>query len=225
MSERGGGLWERVMELLFPSKCPFCGALMQEDENLICGPCQRNLPWLEGRDAERKVDFAQCCWSPLAYRGTVPQAVHRFKFGRVRAYAQPFGQLMAQCAEDHRGERLDCVTWAPLSRKRLKKRGFDQAELMAREVGKQLGLPVKPLVKKVRHNGQQSRLEGEAARRANALGAYELRPEAQVSGQRILLVDDVVTSGATLSECARLLSQNGAVVYGLTLAQARKRNG
>ena len=208
------------MGLIFPEKCPFCQKLMRRSEELICSDCQRQLPWLEGKNAERKVDFASACWSPLAYRGPVPQGVHRYKFGRVRACARPFGQLMAQCAQDHMKRPVDCITWAPLSPQRLKKRGFDQAELLARQVGEQLDLPVRPMLNKVRHNGQQSRLDGEAARRANALGAYVLRSDAQVEGLRILLVDDVVTSGATLSECARLLCQNGGEVCCLTLAQA-----
>ena len=214
-------LGERLLDLIFPRKCPFCRAILDREEELLCRSCQRELPWLEGKLAERKVDFTCGCWSPLAYRGKVPEAVRRYKFRRVRACGRPFGIIMAQCAENHMKEKPDLITWAPLSKKRLKKRGFDQARLLAETVGEELKLPVRPLLKKKRHNGPQSRLDSEAARRANALGAYELLEDEDLSGQKILLVDDVVTSGATLSECARLLCQNGADVYCLTLAQAR----
>ena len=78
-------------------------------------------------------------------------------------------------------------------------------------------------LKKVRHTGPQSELEEESARRANARGAYVLMPKQDLAGKRVVLVDDVVTSGATMSECAGLLRMAGAEkVYGLTLAQARR---
>ena len=130
---------------------------------------------------------------------------------------------MAQCAQDRLKETPDLLTWAPLSRKRLRERGYDQAELLARTAGRALDLPAAALLQKRRHTQPQSGLEEESDRRANALGAYELLPGGKLEGKRVLLVDDVVTSGATLSECGRVLLQRGAAaVYCLTLAQARR---
>ena len=212
---------QAVLDLFFPPKCPFCQRLLADPRALLCQDCQRELPWLTGKRGERKVDFSAGCLSPLAYRDRVPDAVQRYKFSGVRAYAGPFGTLMAQCLRDRPEIRPEVVTWAPLSRKRLRKRGYDQAGLLARRVGEALELPVIPLLKKVRHTAPQSGLEGESARRANALGAYEALPGSRAAGKRVLLVDDVVTSGATLSECARVLCQAGAAeVVCLTLAQA-----
>ena len=211
----------KLLDLLFPPKCPFCGKILKESETPICGACQKELPWLTGKLAEKKVDFTKKCLSPLAYRQSVRKAVQRYKFSYVRACAVPFGLLMAQCVQDQGLTELDGVTWAPLSRKRLRSRGFDQAELLAREVGKRLDLPVLSTLEKRRHTPPQSGLTQEAARRANALGAYSLKSGVPLAGKRLLLVDDVVTSGSTLGECARLLSQEGAEVFGLTLAQAR----
>lgn len=211
-----------TLDLLFPPKCPFCQKILDDPRAPLCPNCQPRLPWLEGKGVERTVDFADGCFSPLAYRGAVPEAIRRYKFARVQSYGESFGLLMAQCAQDHLNGKLDGVTWAPLSKKRLRERGFDQAELLARELGRRLELPVFPTLKKVRHTGPQSDLKDGAARRANALNAYALLPGAGVEGKKLLLVDDVVTSGATLSECARLLRQAGAeAVYCLTLAQAR----
>ena len=216
-------VWSGVKELMFPTKCPFCQKILERPEDLVCPDCQRKLPWLTGKSAERKVDFADGCFSPLAYRDRVPEAVRRYKFSRVNAYGRPFGLLAAQCAQDHLPQRPDVLTWVPLSRKRLRERGFDQAELMARAAGESLDLPVVPTLQKVRHTGAQSDLEEERARRSNVRGAYALLPGTDVAGKKMLLVDDVVTSGATLSECARVLKQAGArQVYCLTLAQARK---
>lgn len=211
----------KLLDLLFPSKCPFCGKILREAETLVCASCQKELPWLVGEVAEKKVDFTKKCLSPLAYRQSVRNAIHRYKFSRVRACAVPFGTLMTQCVQDQGLTGLDGVTWAPLSPKRLRSRGFDQAELLAIEVGKQLELPVLSTLEKKRHTAPQSGMTQDAARRANALGAYALKTGRPLAGKRLLLVDDVVTSGATIGECARLLSQEGAEVFGLTLAQAR----
>lgn len=211
---------EALLDLLFPPKCPFCQRLLHDPRAPLCPNCQASLPWLTGRAGERRVDFTQGCWSPLAYQAQVREAVQRYKFAPAPAYGRPFGLLMAQCARDQ-GVEAELVTWAPLSKKRRRKRGFDQGELLARTVGECLALPVLPLLEKSRHTVPQSSLPDGAARRANALGAYSLLPGGRIEGRRVLLVDDVVTSGTTLSECARLLCQGGAKqVLCLTLAQA-----
>ena len=214
---------ERALDLLFPPKCPYCQKILDDPRAPVCPECRPRLPWLEGKAGERKIDFADGCFSPLAYRDGVPEAVRRYKFSRVRALGKPFARLMAQCLADRLPQGADLICWAPLARKRLRERGFDQAERMAREVGRLLSIPARPALKKVRNTGPQSGLEEASARRANARGAYVLLPGAGVAGKRVVLVDDVVTSGATLSECAALLRQGGAAeVFCLTLAQARR---
>lgn len=214
---------EKVLDLLFPPKCPYCRKILDEPRAPVCPDCRPKLPWLEGMAGERKVDFADGCFSPLAYREAVPGAVRRYKFGRVRALGKPFAALMAQCLRGRLPGGADLITWAPLSKKRLRERGFDQAELLAREVGRLLSVPAAPALEKTRNTNPQSELEEESARRANARGAYALLPGIDLSGKRVVLADDVVTSGSTLGECAALLRQAGAAeVWCLTLAQARR---
>lgn len=214
---------EKVLDLLFPPKCPYCRKLLDEPRAPVCPDCQTKLPWLEGKAGERRIDFADGCFSPLAYDETVREAIHRYKFSRVRALGKPLAALMAQCLSDRLPEGADLICWAPLSKKRLRERGFDQAELLAREVGRLLSIPAAPALEKARNTGPQSELEEESARRANARGAYALLPGVDLTGKRVVLADDVVTSGATLSECAALLRQGGAAeVWCLTLARARR---
>ena len=214
---------EKVLDLLFPPKCPYCRKLLDDPRAAVCPDCQAKLPWLEGKAGERSIDFADGCFSPLAYDETVREAIHRYKFSRVRALGKPFAALMAQCLGGRLPQGADLITWAPLSKKRLRERGFDQAELLAREVGRLLSIPAAPALEKTRNTGPQSELEEESARRANARGAYALLPGADLTGKRVVLVDDVVTSGSTLSECAALLRRGGAAqVYCLTLARARE---
>ena len=212
---------QALLDLLFPPKCPFCRRLLEDGEELLCPRCQMTLPWLTGPRGERKVAHTDGCFSPLSYEGLVVEAVHRYKFKGMRNYEKAFGLLMTQCAQSRLRERMDGVTWAPLSRGRLRERGYDQARLLAVQVGKGLGLPVVPTLAKVRESCPQSHLEGAAARRANAAGAYILSSRVQSLPKRLILVDDVVTSGSTLSECAQILRRAGVeTVWGLTLAQA-----
>lgn len=213
---------EGVLDLFFPPKCPYCQKILDEPRAPVCPKCQASLPWLEGRAGERRVDFADGCWSPLAYDEVVRGAIHRYKFSRVRALGKPFAALMARCLSDRLPDGADLICWAPLSKRRLRERGFDQAELLAREVGRLLSIAAVSALRKTRDTAPQSELEEESARRANARGVYALLPGADLAGRRVVLVDDVVTSGSTLSECAALLRQGGAAqVYCLTLARAR----
>jgi len=212
-----------ILDLLFPPKCPFCAGVLENPRAPLCPACQPALPWLERREAFRKVEHTAGCYSPLDYRDRVRECVHRYKFTPVRAYGPPLGLLMAQCVRDHPELQPQLVTWAPLSRKSLRRRGFDQARLLAETVGRELSLPVVPCLVKTRHTARQSRLQTPAQRRANVLGAYALFPGTELAGKRVLLVDDVVTSGSTLCACAGELRRAGAEsVWCVTLAQAGK---
>ena len=219
-------LWTAALDLLFPPKCPYCHKVLDNPRAPLCPDCQVRLPWLTGKAGEKKVDFADGCFSPLAYQDRVREAIHRYKFQRVRACAGPFGAVMAQCMQDHLPQEIDWITWCPLHKKRLRERGFDQAKLLAQEVGRRLDIPVRATLRKDRNTRPQSELEEESARRANALGAYSLLPGTDLTGKRVVLVDDVVTTGSTLSECAALLRRAGAEkIFGLTLARARETGG
>lgn len=212
-----------ALDLLFPPKCPFCQTVLDDPRAPLCPVCQPLLPWLNEKDTFRKVEHTEGCWSALEYRDAVRECVHRFKFSPISAYGQSLGLLVAQCAQNQSGIKADCVTWVPLSRKRRRERGFDQAQLMANEVGKLLGVPVERLLVKKRETKRQSRLTEHSQRKANVLGAYEVSTNYALLGKRILLVDDVVTSGATLSACTLALKRAGASqVWCVTLAQAGK---
>lgn len=215
-----------LLDLLFPPKCPFCQRLLAEGEVLLCPECQRELAWTQGAQGERTGEFFSRCVAPLWYQGRCREAMHRFKFQGLRCYSAPFSVLMAQCAQDRLAGAFDLVTWAPISNQRLCRRGYDQGRLLAKGVAKRLGLPVHATLRKRRHNKKQSLLTGLAARRANVLGAYALCNGAAVKDKRVLLVDDVITTGATLSECARMLRTAGArEVVCLVLAVAGQQEG
>ena len=213
-------LLQILLDLLYPPKCPFCGTLLERGENGICVLCEKSLPWTNGES--KPVEGCDICLSPVWYTGGVPNAIHRYKFNGGRTHAQLFGALMAQCLSSHWRQHVDLVTWVPLATKRLRERGYDQAELLARRVAKLSGLPVVPTLVKVRHTKTQSHLEGTVERAANVLGAYQLLAGLELANRRVLLIDDVATTGATLSQCAACLRKAGAQsVAALTFARAR----
>ena len=130
---------------------------------------------------------------------------------------------MARCAAEQFGGEFDTVTWVPVSRKRLRRRGYDQAELLARSACRLWETQPVRLLEKIADNPAQSGIRDAAARRANVLGVYEAVGD--VTGKRFLLIDDICTSGATLTECVRVLENAGAErVVCVAAALARKEN-
>ena len=99
------GTW--LLDLLFPMKCPFCQHILEDSRAPACPGCQKMLPWLSGREAERPVEFTSGCLSPLAYRDRVPDSIHRYKVPGTPSYAGAYGLLTAQCVRDNRAAPLD----------------------------------------------------------------------------------------------------------------------
>jgi len=211
-----------VLDLLFPPKCVFCGKVLDTGEDGLCARCQRELPWLTDGEAELTGEFFSLCAASLRYQDKVRDSVRRYKFKGRRGYHKLYGRLVAQCVHDHLAGRYDLITWVPLSPQRKKERGYDQAFLLASAAALELGEVAVEALRKERNTDPQSGLTEDAQRRANVLGAYTPVDPELVAGKRVLLIDDVVTTGSTLSECARMLRTMGAEdVVCAALARAR----
>lgn len=212
-----------LLDLLYPPKCIFCGRLLRDGESGWCGACQEGLPWIGEDEPEKVCAPATRCAAPLWYRDDVRESFHRYKFEGRDFYAPVYGKLMAQCVRDRLGLDFDLICWAPLSGKRLKRRGYDQAELLARVLAETLDRPIVPALRKTRDTVEQSSLDSGDARVQNAAGAYECVDPAAVEGKRVLLVDDIITTGSTLSSCARVLLDAGAgEVWAAVFARAQR---
>ena len=212
-----------LLDLLYPPRCPFCGRVLERGEDRMCALCQRELPRTDGPGSAP--EGCDLCLSPLCYRGGVRRAVHRYKFKGGAGLSGLFGELMARCLSDCRDGAADLVTWAPLHPKRKKRRGYDQAELLARRTAELCGIPAVSTLEKVRITGTQSQQNTEADRRANVEGTYRALPGLDLTGKRVVLVDDVVTTGSTLAQCAACLRGAGAAeVVALTFARAGHNN-
>ena len=214
-------LWYWLTGLLFPEKCVLCKRLLENGETGLCKPCRCDNPAFGSRKSRPQfLDSFTAVWY---YEGNVRDSLLRFKFGGLRSYAKSYGSLLAVRLLETYPDGWDILTWIPISRRRKLSRGYDQVALIAKAVGRELGCKPVPLLKKIRHNPPQSGLSDASHRRANVLGAYRVMDPQLVCGKRILLLDDILTTGATASECARVLKTAGAKeVHCAAMAAARK---
>ena len=144
------------------------------------------------------------------YKGSVRKSILRYKFQGRTVYAPAFGRFMAMKLQEADMDDFDILTWVPISAARLRKRGYDQMVLVTKAVGKELGVKPEKTLVKVRNTPPQSSIRGIAQRKANVLDAYRVTDPQLIKEKRILLLDDVITTGATASECARTLLTAGA---------------
>ena len=208
---------------LFPDKCILCQRVLECEETDLCRCCRVNAPQCPvSRIKYPHIDQWTALWY---YEGNVRHSLLRYKFHNRRNYAAAYGRLLGMRLMELDRLEFDVLTWIPISSKRLRKRGFDQVELIARKMGQELEITPVPTLKKIRHNRQQSRIVGTAQRRANVLGAYAVVDAAAVAGKRVLLLDDILTTGATAGECARMLLSAGATeVQFAAIAAANQKN-
>ena len=217
-----------LADLFYPQRCVGCS---QRSSDVLCRSCFEALPEITpplcgrcglptafevyGCDGCRTVELAfDGARAPLRYEGVGEGTVHALKYGGYRTVVERLmAPLMAGCVA---GERFDSVVAVPLHRARLAKRGFNQAELIGRAVAGRIGAPFLDTLRAVRRTRDQVELTA-PGRRENVAGAFEARG---LATGRVLLVDDVMTTGATLNECARVLKTSGArEVYALTLCR------
>lgn len=201
-------LLDWLLDLLYPPKCMLCRKLLDSGRQTVCPACLDSLPDYDG--AEPTVRFAQRCIATFFYREPLRGAILRYKFSGSRAYAAQFGQWMAVTIRDKLAGEYDMISWVPVSRKRRRTRGYDQAELLCRETAHELGMQPLLTLEKCTDNRAQSSLSGAEERFENAKGAYRAVQPERFAGKRVLLIDDIVTTGATMSECARVLRKAGA---------------
>ena len=218
-----------ALDLLFPLHCWGC----QRQGKLLCESCIPHLPRLErpycSLCAQPKAQ-TKCHWcaeaplcvdgirAPFLMEGPVRDGVHSLKYRGVRAAAAELGSLMAQYQADQPVPG-DVIVPVPLHRRRLRERGYNQSALLAREMSKLSGIPVdERLLVRTKDTLPQVRAASREQRRLNVEGSFQC-PET-VEGRALILVDDVATTGSTLSACASALKDRGAAsVWGLVLAR------
>jgi competence protein ComFC len=246
-----GEAGDALVSVIFPGGCRLCERLLTRASRLpICEECLGSFPALPVRvcaicgspalavstlpdtadavpptcmDCEERTYSFERARSYAAYRGVLVRAVVLLKFERIDPLAAYFGERVAAVA---RRDSLagDIVVPVPLHRVRERERGFNQAGLIAREVAKRLDLPLKPILLTRTKARPDKHILSFDERWRIVRGAFATRPGSQVDNKRVLLVDDVMTTGATLDACAKALLEAGAKsVIGLTIARAVRR--
>lgn len=188
-----------LLDLLYPPRCAFCHDFLETSREGVCAHCRTGLPFAQN-GGRQHFPFIPACVSPLNYEGNVRESLLHYKFGGATGYAKVYGRLVAETVRTELPGAYDIITWVPLSRKRL----------LAKATAKTLGMPLTPTLYKQRNTQPQSGTGDAAKRRANITGAYRMKKCADVTGKRVLLIDDIVTTGSTLLECARVLGKAGA---------------
>jgi len=216
---------------LFPDDCRICGQALREISRIpVCAECLREPVPLAAeyfcvscrtpfqnpfpldaqgrcglcRSGLRGFDAAYCFG---AYEGSLRELIHLYKYGKVKTLARPLSDLLMAALP--RDERLDAIVPVPLHWRRRWQRGFNQSELLAREIARRTGLDVLPVLRRVRATSAQAGLSNRG-RRQNVAAAFQCRHGGRVKGKRLLLIDDVMTTGATAAACAAALGRAGA---------------
>ena len=232
---------DTVIHFLFPDVCMLCGRVLALDPNcspqtkklLICTSCLSGLPLrLENErwfpcfsnpvDGDPIPDFS--VWALLFYEQNIPMLLRNLKFQSWIYAGKLIGDLMGRQFRMEPPKKWDAVVPIPLSEKRLKKRGFNQSAVLGEELAASLGVPLLPdVLIRNRHTHQQSRYQDPVLRSENVKGAFAIAEIWDIKGWNILLVDDILTTGATLHEAATVLYEAGAgYVAGVVAATHRE---
>ena len=231
MARTPSRLLDSLLSLIFPGRCAGC----RRRGAAICDACIPNIPWLTAEACPVCASpsrLGRICWrcregdlaldgarAACRFEGMARTAIHDLKFRGVRGRAEILGDLVADALE-RRPLALDLLVPIPLGAARRRERGFNQAELIAFQVGRRIGVPVLgSCLERVRETGPQVRLSRDE-RRENVAGVFRCREPLSVTGLRVGLLDDVMTTGATLDAGAQALKAGGAArVYGLVVAR------
>lgn len=217
----------KLTDLLFPPKCILCNRLLVRGEQEICQDCakeQPEYPYGKSRhNPHKRLRYLSDFTAVWYYEGVVRKSILRYKFSRMKHLAGSYGVHMAEQLKRQGMADFDFVTWVPISNLRKLERGYNQSELLAKVISREMDRKPICCLKKLRHTRHQSDIRNPAMRAANVSGVFGVIDKEQIRGKRILLVDDILTTGATMEECARVLLMAGVrEVSGICIAAARK---
>jgi competence protein ComFC len=209
-------IFEIGVDLLFPPRCAGCGRV----DWVWCENCQDKLDEVSFPLQVQPLTPLVGIAATGVHDGIIREAVQGLKYGQAKVVAQPLGsRLLTQLIRQH--WTIDIIVPVPLHMSRLAERGYNQAQLLSEVLAQEAALPCLPEAVSRKRNTQSQVTLNAMERQTNLLDAFQANPQL-VSNKNILLIDDVYTTGATLSACAQAILEAGALaVYGLTVTVAR----
>ncbi len=210
-----------ILYLLFTDRCKYCGDIIKYNEK-ICPDCKANLPKISGEKCKAcGVEKSRCSCknaknrydgitAPFYYEDCIEKSIKNFKFNDKFYISKALAKDIATSVNTDFGDiSFDFIDFVPFSKKQNRKRAYNPAELIAKDVSKILKIPVNNVLTKDFETEIQH-ISGEISRHGNVAGAYGIKENADVKGKTILLIDDIKTTGSTLNECVRVLKIAGA---------------
>lgn len=240
-----GRLGNNILETVFPAQCAGCGIIRNKTNNpdgFLCTACAGTLElnqWLFCPICNKKLVGCQPCKShpgPLKAIGAavayenrlVKTLIWKYKYGFQYTLAEPLAKKLCQYAAQSLLPELDtpkkslAIAYIPLYPKRYRWRGFNQAELLAKNLGELLDIPVIPALKRIRFIEPQMQINDKIKRFANIKDVFAADENSSLDKKTIILIDDIAASGATMIEAAKILKRAGAEkIYGLVIARSQ----
>ena len=231
---------EKIVDIIYPVTCPLCGSVLPYSEKGVCVKCLKKLKWVESPVCMRcgkmiddpEEEYCKDCtsipksfeknYAAFCYEGEIKDSLYAFKYKNKREYAGFYADsIISKYGHELSKNGIDGIVPVPLNSKRLKQRGYNQAELLAKEIGKALKITVYPdYLKRCIATDPQKELN-DRERMKNLKNAFIIGQN-DVKLKQILLVDDIYTSGATMDACTRVLLMSGVErVYCVSVAIGR----
>jgi ComF family protein len=221
---------EAVLNFIYPPFCVICQVHLNSDLNLVCEQCWNSLPRIKQGidrnqnifDVDNKTSDVSCVISVWAYTDQVQKIIHEMKYFQKKSLAAKMGDEMAVLVlENHEYLAADFIIPVPLHKTKLRERGFNQSLHLANRIAVFSKIPVESnILKRIRYTKSQSKLSA-ADREKNVERAFAVTDVEKLLGKKIILVDDVLTTGSTVRECAKVLRQAGvSKILAITAAKA-----
>ncbi len=192
----------RLLCAFLPDRCPFCDKII-EDGKLCCDKCKKKLSKITYKKPA-KGGFP--CISSSPYTEHFAEAVKRFKFKNRKQYAYSLATIMAESiVKEYPYETFDYITYVPMHKIKQRERGYNHSKVLAKKLSSILQIPLTSTLVKIRNNQPQHNIKKATEREKNVKGAFKVADKEFVKNKKVLLIDDIITTGNTLGECARML--------------------